>query len=361
MFELRKIIGAFLLSIIVLSSAGFALYVEKGDKIYISHDRSIDDNLLVTGNTINVAGNVKGDLIAIGKKIVVSGTIEGNVIAAGLDVLIPGSAKNIFTAGRVVSIDGIAKKDLIVGGLEFFMGKDARIGKDAFLGCGSAYLSGKIYRDLRVISRLTVVNPTVMVKGNLGYTSQNVNISNEATISGMITSYTSPTYLEKLAKTLLILVIIQKIIGSLSVLLLGILAVIYFPNQVKEVTARMTGDFWNNFGLGIVYLILIPITFIILSATIIGIPLGLLLLVLYFLGIYISPIFSGIVIGKWIFNNMGKPAVSLIWALIIGLVIFFLAGIAPFIGWVVRLIFFLWVFGALISSRFGFRKKIENI
>ncbi|KPJ65056.1 hypothetical protein AMJ44_11160 [candidate division WOR-1 bacterium DG_54_3] len=341
---LKKILGGVLISLFLFSVSSWALDLRAGDVISIPKGEVINDNLLVAGDTINISGDINGDLMAFGSKITIQGDVQGNV----------------FAAGERITLDGVVKNDLFIGGNKVFLSDKSRVGKDVFLGCGTAHVSGKIYRDLKVGCGELTVAPSALVKGKLDYSAQKFDISDRAKMLGAITSHVRPDYEKDIAKVFTGVVITSQIIGFLTMLLLGILAIVFLPNQVKLVTSKMTGEFWKSLGWGILSLIVIPFIILLFFISVIGIPLGILLLVAYIFGMYITGIFISVVIGSWIFGKLGKPAISLIWALILGLILLKLIGWIPIVGWIVGLIFFLWAFGALVSTRFVYYKEARE-
>lgn len=350
---LKKIIGFGLFFVFLLSVSSSALYVRTGDIVSIAEDEIIADNLFAAGEIVKVSGTVKGDLMAFGSKVDIRGTVEGNIIAAGEDIMISSTARNIYAAGGNVDLEGIAKNDLFIGAGKVHLSSKSRVGKDAFLGCAKAYLSGKVYRDLKVGCEDLTISPSALVKGNLEYSARKFDISDRAKIMGGVTSHIRPDYGKDAAKFLVGFGITAQIIGFLTILLLGILVIVFLPNQVRLVTSEMTTKFWKSLGWGILSLIVVPFIILLFFISVIGIPLGILLLIAYIFGMYITGIFISVVIGSWIFAKLGKPAISLIWALILGLIILKLLGWIPVVGWIIGLIFFLWAFGALVATRFS--------
>jgi cytoskeletal protein CcmA (bactofilin family) len=349
---LKKILGLVLLLLLILSASSSALDLRTGQAIWVPKDKVIQDNLFAAGEKVNIAGTVKGDLMAFAGEIKISGNVEGNIIAAGGEITISGRANNVFIAGGEVMINGVVKRDLLIGGGNVHLSEISRVGRDAYLGCGSVDIAGKIYRNLKVGSGNLIIAAPALIKGELDYSARQSTVSRQAKIFGKVTARAVPEYEQQATKFFTGIAQIAFIVGILTILLLGILIIIFMPNQVKLVTSTMTKEFWKSVGWGILSLIAIPIVVILLFVSLIGFPLGALLLVAYVFGIYIAGIFTSIVIGQWLFKKIGKPDISLIWALIVGFIVFKLLTWIPFVGWLFGLVVFLWAFGALVSTRF---------
>jgi hypothetical protein len=357
---IRKVLIFVLFLILTLSLTASALHVETGKKIYVAKDQIIFDNFFVAAEKVHIAGRVMGDLIVFGGEVIITGDVDGNIITAAGELRISGKANNIIGVGGEVLLSGVTKKDLLMGGGEIYISKNARIGRDAYLGSGSTNIAGSIFRNLRVGSGSIVVAPSSMIKGKIDYSSRYANISNQAKVLGSISAHEMPDYEKKASALFSGFLMTQQIIGIITMLLLGILIIVYLPNQVTMIAAAMKKEFLKSLGLGLLSLIVIPLLVIILFITLVGFPIGVLLLVAYIFGIYITTVFVSIVIGKWIFEKIKRPTMHPIVALFLGYLILKLLTWVPLIGWLFGLIVFLWAFGAIISTRFVTYKEARE-
>jgi hypothetical protein len=357
---LKRIFALCLFSVFLLSLSVYALYVKTGDNVYITPDMIINDNLFVAGETVKVAGTVKGDLIAFGGEVTLQGVVDGDIIVAGGDVLITGSARNMFVAGGDVAINGVIKHDLIAGCGDLYIGKETRVGKDAFLGCGDARIAGKIYRDLKAGVGSLILLPTALVKGKLDYSADNANFSDKARIVGKVKAYDRPDYGARYTGFVQKFALTQQVLSFLSIFIVGILIIVFLPKQVEMVTEYMTAKFWQSLGWGILTLIVVPIVMVLLLITVIGIPLGILLSIAYFFALYIHGIFSGVVIGKWILAKFRGGSLPLAWPLLLGLILIHLVDLIPVVGWVVKFVLVLWSFGAIAATRLPTYEKARQ-
>ena len=255
-------------------------------------------------------------------------------------------------AGGNVIVDGVVRRDLLIGAGEAHIGKGARVGTDLFLGCGEANIAGKIYRNVKIGSSSVVIGPTAVIKGSLDYSAEEANISKQANIVGTVSAYDTPEYGKQANQFFAGFMNFNRIVSLLAILLLAILTIIFFPKQVKLVSSKMKAECWKSFGWGILALIATPFLIVLLCVTLIGIPLGLLLLVAYIFGIYITIIFVSVVIGQWILEKIKKPELSPIWAFLLGFIILKILAVIPVVGWIAGALLFLWGFGALVTTRF---------
>lgn len=356
----KKFIGLFLILLLFLSLPAAALFVQTGDEVDLAQGTIINDNLFIASGDIDVSGIIRGDLIAFGGEISINGQVDGDVIVVGGDVVIAGSAQNVFVAGGDVTIVGRVRHDLLVGSGDLFLDKNARIGKDAFLGCGQATISGLIGRDLKVGAGTLEITENARIFGKVDYSADDPLISDKAKIVGAITSYDKPNIGGGVGQAVNNFDLARRIISFLAIFILGAVIVMYLPNQVKLVTNEMTNKFWWCLLWGLISLIVIPIAAGILIATMIGIPFAVLLIFGYFFFIYIHGIFSGVLIGQAVFERFGKKKINVVLALLVGLLIIQLLGWIPLIGWAIKLVLFLWAFGAQISTRWPTYKEARK-
>jgi hypothetical protein len=85
-----------------------------------------------------------------------------------------------------------------------------------------------------------------------------------------------------------------------TTLILGLLIVSFLPGYTKEVVLKLRTERWRSLGTGITALFLIPIVGGLLILTILGIPLGFLLLIVYSFLLYVARIFVMVFLGNFV-------------------------------------------------------------
>ena len=101
-------------------------------------------------------------------------------------------------------------------------------------------------------------------------------------------------------------------------------------------------------GWGAVLMFLTPIVALLLFITLIGIPLSIIILALWFIALYLSKIIIGILVGRGILEKLlPKKNKSLIWAMIIGVIIVWMITSLPLIGWLFCLTAIWWALGGM--------------
>lgn len=136
-------------------------------------EEEVEDDLLLQGNEVNVAGKVHGMLLAIGEKIIIQRTaqIDNNIFILGKSVSIEEGAVikgDLFIMGQNVAIDTLVQhnafvssatlhmgdasaivQNLYFGGFHFQQSSGSVIQGNFYAGCYQLSLHGTVNRNLR--------------------------------------------------------------------------------------------------------------------------------------------------------------------------------------------------------------------
>ena len=335
---------------------GFAFEMRHGTMVKISNKEVIEGDLFVAGETVIIEGTINGDLIAAGRTIMMNGIVNGNIIAGAQTIYINGeTSRAVRIAGNTLFVNGKIGHYLLLAGREFKMDPNAEVGGDVIFGASSAYLDGLIKGDVKSGNERLTVSSTANILGKLIYNSRReANIESGAQIIGTLTHL-----LPKEKELRYGFNIWWAIISFFMSFLVGIVLILLAPERIKKMTNSIRSRPWASLGWGTVLLIVTPIVSLIVCVTIIGIPLGLISLILYAIAIYITQIIIGLFIGKWIVSNFGKVETksALIGALALGLAIFRLLRLIPYLGFIMALLAILFGLGALLVSQ---KQKVKQ-
>jgi hypothetical protein len=105
-------------------------------------------------------------------------------------------------------------------------------------------------------------------------------------------------------------------------------------------------------AVGLISLVLLPVVALLLLGTILGIPLGVLLLLMLPVGLYLSQIFAGLAIGRFLMPRSWRDGSRgyLLLAMTLGVLIIAVVRMAPvpYLGPIVTAIATFWGFGATV-------------
>jgi len=139
-------------------------------------------------------------------------------------------------------------------------------------------------------------------------------------------------------------------INFLSTLILGLLSVRFLPRFHQSVITTLKERPGASLGIGFIAAVVLPVVCSLLFATVVAIPIALILLTAFFIVLYWARIYAIGRIGEFILARL-RPASSRASAFILGLFIYYLLAIIPFIGWLVVPLVMLFGLGAELIAR----------
>jgi hypothetical protein len=325
-------------------------------------------NLYTVGGNLSVNGTTQGDLTAAGGMVTVAGRVEQEALIAGGNISMGGPVGGTARiAGGNVSVNGPVGGDLVVvggnvnvtggaavsGDLLAGTGNlilDAPVGGTVRIGGGSVTINSKIGGDVFVMAgRQLVFGPQADVGGTVHYSgTQEAVVQPGANVKNIqFTLLQKPAVNKNALAGFFAAAAIIKFIALL-------IAAFILAGVLKSGTSWVAGEAfrrpWSNLGVGFLAVIAAPAAIIILFATVVGFLAALILGAAYALAMLLVSVFASIAIGylvlKWFSVPLerAKP-----WqAVLIGVVLWSLLGLIPFIGWLADAAVFLMVFGALI-------------
>lgn len=255
---------------------------------------TVNDNLNVMAGDIDIDAQVLGDLRAVGGDITVKGSVSGEADVIGGDI----------------DFDATVGEDLSIAGGDVRIGSPARIKGDLEVAGGEVRIGGTVERNVEAAAadfKLTgTVNGDVDVRGVDITIAPGARIAGdliakgpqEPTINGTVegeVKYTRASgpgwrgynygwdgdFAHHFDFEITVL-------SSLWALFGGFLLIFLFP-KLTDRTARTFQDYpVRSFGFGLLSIILLPVLAILLIVTIIGLPLGLLILLFYPLLLFIG-------------------------------------------------------------------------
>ena len=132
----------------------------------VAAGQTVDDDLIIGAQTIQIDGTVNGNVVAMGSTITITGTINGDLIAFAKSVtLAPGAVvtNNLFTVAQIITVNGKISGSLFAGGEAAALGANSTVGDNAYFG-GYSFTSQSgsvITKDLRAEAYQAVLNGTI--------------------------------------------------------------------------------------------------------------------------------------------------------------------------------------------------------
>ncbi|WP_232696575.1 bactofilin family protein [Brevibacillus daliensis] len=309
-------------------------------------DGTVEGDLYVFADTLIIKGKVTGDVISFTNKITVEGIVEGNLRSASQFVIIPGQVKkNASTFANNFRIPASGNLNGSLVGFTHDLFVDGKIGKETNGFYRYITISGTLEQGTSWIrTERMQLTPTSVVNGDLNYNALSQAIVEPgATINGEH-QYTAIEEQSKIKPFLM-----MTLTSAISTLIFWLLIRYFFTSTLQTVTNKLSERPLKLFLKGLIILIVTPIICISILFTVVGIPIGVVGLISFFLLYYLAKIYVGSWLGHWIITRLHykwKPLV----AEFVGVLLLVLLLQIPYLGWGISLVVSTLFLGAVGSS-----------
>ncbi len=251
-----------------------------------------DKTIIKIGSDVTIeAGQKVRTVITIGGQITVNGTVEKNVVAIGGSVVL---TKTAIVEGNVVSLGGV-----------IVMGRDARVD-----GSLTEFNSSNLYETLT---------------------------------AALSTEWEGWSWIFAIISLSIFLVI----------LVLALLTVALLPKPVRIISEAIRENTFKVVLCGLLGLVLIAPLALLLTISVVGIALIPLEVIVVACSIILGFISVGQLIGRKALQLFKRPNPGMIRETLWGLIILWIIGWIPYIGWMVKAVAIVIGLGAVLITRFG--------
>lgn len=359
--------------IMVLMAPGFGADYRGDETVRVNAGDSLFTDLISGSRYVDILGYIDGDIYSGCQKLNMEGEVTDDIFAGAQEIMVKGKVGGmVMSAGQFVTIDGEVGGDVIAFGAEVRITPRAHIKGNLFAGSGSLMLEGG-----RVDGWIKGGAGQVYLNGSVGDL-----VSLEAGDVRFGTDYDAPQgttltldkELDKDASNIPdnLELIIKKpeafyqsgffYWSLVAMFIVGLLISLIFKNFTHNLLSIAGQNILKNAGVGFLFLIATPIVIVILAILILTIPVALILLALFLILLYLSSIFSGLYVGKYIFELAGKKSerLNLVLPLIVGLLIVVLLSKVPIVGWLIKLVVISFGMGSFVMYLWGLRQKEQK-
>lgn len=326
-----------------------------------------------TGDVIQIDGEVQGTTFAAGEQIIINGRIDGALFAAGQRVLINGEVTgNIYGAGELVRFEGDAEREVFLAGETVVIEEGAVVGRDGYAAGMNVIMNGDVARHLMGAGETVIINGSVSgdadlrvesltlnntseIGGDLTYESPTeASIASDAVISGE-TDWTEsevwqrgPRLTPQSRLLLRGIFLIWSLLSALVVwLIIRLVSPLFWEERIRPVESQAL----KTVGAGGLVLFGIPVLSLLLMITVIGIPMGVILLIVYGLTLYLARIVTAVLIGNMIIRRVGQLTFwTELLQVLIGLLIIEILSLIPVVNILVGLVVVVIGLGAISLS-----------
>ncbi len=343
----------------------------------LSKGQTIDSDFFKVGNTVLIEGDVRGDTFLAGGLVTVNGNIDGDLFIAGGKVNVNGSvSNNIRIMGGDVTISGKVGRNVLLLGGNLTIDKQAAIGGSliaaggnldlsaAEIGRGFRFFGSRIYLNTRVSNEAYVVaqeqfmlGPQASVAGNLKYTGKQAAVLEPgATVSGTILFEPQakdeqfPRYfgLQKYFDAFKRLKPLTEILTMVVSFIIGFILLGLFPKGFEKAIMAMENRPYAVFGWGIITILITILVVFLLTITIVGIPLAFFTFLISIFVAFIARFIIAFFVGRKIM--LTKFGERRGWAMVLGLIVFTVLGLIPYIGTLIHWLLLTFAIGAMVLA-----------
>jgi hypothetical protein len=246
-------------------------------------------------------------------------------------------------------------QDIVKLNTDIAVEKDMVVDNVVAIG-GDVVISGRVDKNVVAIGGSVILKPKSYVGEQVVVVGGDIIKDPTAMINGRITQVYMPHFIPSMTTILksgwFALWATISIFVLLGFLGLAILLIALIPEHMGGCVSALERSFLSMLLWGALWSILIVPIALILAISIIGIILIPLEIMLVVLALILGYIASSVYIGKNVLASFKKASIPFVDA-ILGILILFLIGFVPVVGPVIKVLFVIAGFGAVLTTRFG--------
>lgn len=335
----------------------------------------MDEDVFAAGGDLIVTGRAGGDLIAAGGSVDIAAGDALDVIAAGGQLFVEGPVgEDAILAGGSVTISGSVAEDLIATGGQVRVSRGARIGDDVLIAGGSVRLDGDVGGNAVLAGGRLAVGGTIdgdlkaaggrleilsgaRIAGSVSFRGGEAPVISPGAVIGGEVEYVAEERFGRYSDG-------HRGIGwgggvwlALTMIVTGIVVILLLPGIANGGADRLRERPLASALIGLALLAGIPVLAMLLMATVIGIPLGVIVMALYPASLFVGFVVAAFALSEWALHRRVTTPRLLqrfgAFALVVAAL--FLAFAIPWVGGWLALITLLFGLGALGQVLFAAR------
>lgn len=250
-------------------------------------------------------------------------------------------------------------KSVIQIGKDVTIEKGQRVRSVLAVG-GQITIHGTVEDGVMAVGGSVVLTRTAVVKGDVASVGGVVVIAKDAEVGGDVTEINSTNFYETIMNAISsewegwswVFALISLSILAV-ILCMALLTAALLPKQVIAVSEAISENTLKVILTGVLALVTIAPLALLLTISVIGIALIPLEIILVVLTALLGFIATSRLIGSWVFGLLGKNGGGVVRETFWGLVIIWIVGWIPYVGWMIKAIAIVLGLGAALITRFG--------
>ncbi|MEZ5174753.1 MAG: polymer-forming cytoskeletal protein [Acidimicrobiia bacterium] len=288
----------------------------------VAEDDPVTEDVYVTSVRGIVDGVIDGDLTIFTGNLTINGEVTGNVQVfstgtvrisdnARIGGSLRGAALNITISGQVAS-------DVFASGASVVIEEAGVVDRDVMAFGGVVRVEGSVGRDLRGRMVRTVVDGTVA--GDIDVATQRFEVTDNAVVEGDIL-YRSPvgasigeaaavtgtiTRLPSQSNFIYgVIITVANIVSFLGFVLAGLIALVLLRSSGSRATGAVVTQPVRSFLYGTIAAVALPIAIVVSAATLVGLPVALLLVLAAVAAFIVGPVPAVTALGNRVLIRRG--------------------------------------------------------
>lgn len=344
---MKQLATIFLLFLIAIGLTGF------------SPDQPTVNPTVKLDKTIYLDGYIDGDVLLFANEVTVNATISGDLIVFAGQADIQGKIRdNLRVVAGQVNVDAEIGDDvsLVAGQME--INQHTKINQSFIAAAGRVRFDGQAKQDVTIVAGSVDIFPYTRINGNLNLIYGRPPVINpQAQIAGQINQTLQPKLAQNISlkkflphlkpafKAITGLIILEKLAALTVEILIGWLLIVLLPqlsSQLIDLGLKQPGA---AIGWGLLFLTVVPLLIFLFMITLIGIPLGVVTIIIYVVSLFLAKIIAALGLGSQLLKDVKfqKPYFSLV----LGLIIMAILQLIPIFGWLAYFILILFGVGTL--------------
>lgn len=367
----RSLLAALMLVAALFPARAEAVELRSGASVVVGPNERVDDDLYVTGNEITISGTVNGNVFAIANSLHIDGVINGSLTVMGNSVAVTGRVRdNVQVVAGQVRIAGNIGRDVLAAAWNSDLATGSTIGRDVYLAIGTGNIASEIGRDVKaagaqvglnaqvgrsvdVLAETVDIGSGTRVAGDFRYRSEKqAQIPPGVQIGGAVEQVQTEPRREPSAAEVAGSAILDRLRGLVTPLVIGLAALWLLPLTTQGIAATARQRPVMSAGVGLGFLVVIPIIGVFLTVVGIllgGFALGLLLLTGSWVLVIASRAVAGLALGEALLRRFRpEQAERNGVALVVGLVLLALLSFIPIVDTLLNFVIALLGSGAVL-------------
>lgn len=357
---------AAVLSFAVMGAQAHAGDFRSGNNTIVKKGEIIDQTLFITGNNIEINGEVKGDIFCAGQNITINATVRGDILCAGMNVRVSGAVEgDVRLAGQIVTLGATIGRNASLVGETVTTEEASRVGGDLQVGSSMASINGQVLRDVDAAGETITFSNTVgrnvsaagtdvhfsegtKVGGNVTYHSdKQLQKSGAVQIAGKVTKE-QPISHDTRNDNPLATALSGGIMFLSMLIVLSLVVAALFPRMLQTVTDNAVTKPGTTALIGLAASVGAPILIIISMLTVIGLLLGVTLLFFWLVVMLLSGVFFSYYIGRLVLRSNQHVLLTML----VGVAIVFVLSLIPIVNFLTMIAICLFGSGMVLRELF---------